>query len=327
MVADMAAECVIGIDLGGTKLLAGTVDPAYSVHQRTRREIVGLDQAQLLDALVAAVEGLRAESPAEVAAVGFGVPCLIDFRTGVAISAVNLPISDLHLGEVMAERLGMRVFVDNDANSAALAEWRLGAAQGCDDAIMLTVGTGIGGGLVLGGRLFRGSTGAGAELGHLVVDLDGPPCQGSCPNRGCLEAIASGTALVREANRIAGEQPQSGLGRAAASGRAITGPLVTELAHDGDSAALEVLALIGERLGAGISGLVNAFDPQVVVVGGGVMAAGDLLLEPARAEAARRQLQAPDRPVPIVPARLGVEAGMLGAAVLALDGLAAGALS
>jgi glucokinase len=176
--------------------------------------------------------------------------------------------------------------------------------------------------LVIRGEVYRGAVGAASELGHMVIDMDGPPCQGNCPNHGCFEAVASGTALAREAVRIAGEQPRSGLGRALAEGRLIAGPLVTELAHDGDGAALEALTLIGERLGVAIANCVNIFNPEVVVVGGGVIGAGELLLAPARAVVAARALPPSRDEVRIVAARFGVEAGMIGAAALAFDGLA-----
>jgi glucokinase len=189
--------------------------------------------------------------------------------------------------------------------------------------VLLTIGTGIGGGLVVGGRLVRGALGAGAELGHMVIDLHGPPCQGNCPNRGCLEALASGTALAAEAERLARDRPGSALGAALRSGRTITGVLATELAHDGDPAARDALAVVGRRLGVGIANLVNILNPEVVVVGGGVIAAGDLLLEPARGEVAARALSPSRELVRIVPARFGAESGMLGAAALALDGIGA----
>jgi glucokinase len=187
--------------------------------------------------------------------------------------------------------------------------------------IMLTLGTGIGGGLILDNELYRGSIGAAAELGHMVIDLDGPPCQGTCPSRGCLEAMASGTALAREGRAAAEAHPDSALGAALASGREITGALVTELAHDGDAVAREVLALIGTRLGMGISNFTNIFNPEMVVIGGGVIAAGDLILEPARQVVAERALRPSRDLVRIVPARFGAESGMLGAACLALEGM------
>jgi glucokinase len=314
----MAAECVIGVDLGGTKLLAGVLDGELNVHHRVHRAVHGLPQRELLEAVVAAVEEARAGTAAEVAAVGFGIPCLIDQRRGMALMAVNLAIADVPFRDLMAERLGLPVEVDNDANVAALAEHRAGAAQGAGDAVVLTIGTGIGGGLILGGELYRGAIGAGAELGHITIDLDGPPCQGHCPNHGCLETLASGTALAREGRRIAGERPDSELGHALADGREITGALITELAHDGDAAAVEALALIGRNLGVGIASLLNVFNPDVVVVGGGVIAAGELLLEPARAEVAARALPPMRDHARIVPAHFGVEAGMVGAGALAL---------
>jgi glucokinase len=322
----VSTGCVIGVDLGGTKLLAGAVDPALNVHHRATRPARGSGQADVLDTVVAAVREIRDAiegASGTVEAVGIGIPCLIDRERGVAVMAVNLPIADLPFRDLMAERIGLPVFVDNDANAAMLAEWRFGAALGARDAALLTLGTGIGGGLVVGGALQRGSQGAGAELGHMVVQADGPRCQGNCPNRGCLEAMCSGTALVREARRIAAERPRSGLGRALAEGREISGPLVTELAHDGDVAAIDALALIGSWLGVGIANLVNMLNPDVVVVGGGVIAAGELLLEPARAVVLERALSPSKEHVQIVPARFGAESGMLGAAALALDGIAA----
>ncbi len=317
----MPSRRTIGVDMGGSKLLAGVVDSGLSVHRRAQRSVRGLDQSVLLDVVVDAVQNARDGAGGEVEAVGFGIPCLIDQRTGRAVVAVNLRLADIPFADVMAERLGVPVFVDNDGNAAALAEQRAGAARGCSDVVMLTIGTGIGGGLILGGVPYRGWVGSGAELGHMVIDMDGPRCQGNCPNRGCVEALASGTALAREASRIARERRDSALARALADGRELAGPLVTELAHDGDEAAIEAIALIGTRLGVAIASLVNIFNPEVVVLGGGVIGAGELLLDPARAEMRRRALPPSRDEVRIVAAHFGVEAGMIGAAALAFDGL------
>ncbi len=317
----MSPECVIGVDLGGTKLLAGVVDADLHVHHRVHRSVHGLGQRELLEMAVDAVEEARAATTSEVTAVGFGIPCLIDQRRGVATMAVNLPLRDVPFRDLMAERLGLPVEVDNDGNVAALAEWRAGAARGATDVVLLTIGTGIGGGLILNKAPFRGSIGAGAELGHITIDLDGPPCQGFCPNNGCLETLASGTALGREGRRIAAERPDSALGRALADGREITGALITELAHDGDPAAVEALTFIGTNLGVGIASFMNIFDPDVVVIGGGVIAAGELLLAPARAEAERRALPTVAKHARIVPAQFGTEAGLVGAAALAFEGM------
>jgi glucokinase len=214
------------------------------------------------------------------------------------------------------------VFVDNDGNTAALAEHRAGAARGASEAIVLTLGTGIAGGLILRDELYRGAVGAAGEIGHMVIDFDGPDCVGNCPNRGCAELFTSGTALVREAERLAAIRPESGLAQLIREGRTLAGPLVTELAHDGDQAAIEAIELIGFGLGIVICNLINIFNPQVVVIGGGVIAAGELLLRPARTVVAERVLPFLAGDMRIVPARFGVEAGMVGAAALAFDQIA-----
>src|SRR4051812_38679438 len=279
----MSASCVVGVDLGGTKALAGAIDADLQVHHRVRREVHGLDQSSVVSAVVDAVNEVREASPIEVEGVGFGVPCLMDQRNGTAVLAVNLPIENFPLRDVMAERLGLPVFVDNDANVAALAEHPGGAAKGTRYSITPTVGPGIGGGMVLDGKLYRGSVGAGAELGHVTIDINGPPCQGNCPNHGCLETMASGTALEREACAFGEANPDSKLGQALAAGRELNGSYVTEMAHDGDRDAIELIALVGRRLGVGLANYVNIFNPEVIVIGGGLLAAGGLLLQPARA--------------------------------------------
>jgi glucokinase len=308
----------IGIDAGGTKLLGGVVDGSLGVRDRVHRFWRGADREEVLAVFVEAVQEARAAA-ADVSAVGFGIPAVVDAARGASEWSTHLPLEGVPFRELMAERLGLPVFVDNDANLALLAESRAGAARGASHALMLTLGTGIGGGLLLGGRLYRGARGGGAELGHVVVDMDGPPCQGGCPNRGCLEALASGSAIGREGAAAAAAAPESALGRALAQGREVTGALVTELAHDGDPAARGVLDAVGRRLGAGLSGLVNAFQPEVVVIGGGAVAAGDLLLGPAREVVAERALPPMREEVRIVSAELAEEAGMIGAGILALE--------
>jgi glucokinase len=318
----MPSRLVVGVDIGGTKLAGGVVDDRLQVHQRVQRSMLGKDTPALLDTIAEAVQELVNTAPGEVDAVGFGIPSLIDQRTGTAVVAVNLPLRDLRFGALMEERLALPVFVDNDGNVAALAEHRAGSGIGSSEMLLIGLGTGIAGGIVLGGELYRGAIGSGAELGHMVIDMNGPRCQGNCPNHGCFEAMASGTALKREARRIAAERPDSRLGQALTAGREIDGALVTELAHDGDQAAMDVLSLIGVRLGVALASFVNIFNPEVIVVGGGVMAAGEMLLEPARAEMLRRALPPSRDTVRVLAARFGAEAGMVGAAALALDGLA-----
>jgi glucokinase len=239
--------------------------------------------------------------------------------TGSVMVSNHLPLDSVPFRDLMSERLGLPVRVDNDSNVAMLAEHRAGAARGIDDAVLLALGTGIGGGLLLGGEIYRGAEGAGAELGHIVVDPDGPDCPGACPGRGCLEAFASGTALGRAGEEAARANPDSALGQTLAGGREITGGLVTELAHDGDPLAREVLAEAGRWLGVGIVTLVNVFNPELVIVAGGASAAGDLMLDPAREVLAERGLLPNREMVRLVLAHFGSEAGMMGAALLALD--------
>lgn len=314
----MPAGCVIGVDLGGTKLLAGVVDQDLNVHHRAQRRARGADEAEVLQTIVGAVREVLDASEVPIAGIGFGVPSLVDPVTGTVHSTVHLPLRGVPFRDVMAERLGLPVWVDNDANVALLAEHRAGAAAGVEDAVMLTLGTGIGGAIILGGQLRRGASGGGGEFGHTIVDPHGVRCD--CGNVGCLETIVSGRALGRAAERAAREAPDSGLGLALEVGREITGMLCTDLAHDGDRVAQSVVRAMGEQLGWGLVNVVNALNPSVVVVGGGVVAAGDLLLDPARA-IVRRHALVPAGNAEIVPARFGEESGMLGAALLALDGL------
>jgi glucokinase len=314
----MSAGCVIGVDLGGTKLLAGVVGPDLNVRHRVFRHArEGKGTEQLLDALVEAVEEVRNAAGRELTAVGFGIPSLVDVRTGTAATTVHLPLRDVPFRDVMAERLGVPVAVDNDANAAMVAEHRHGAALGARTAALLTLGTGIGGGILVDGQVLHGAHGGAGEWGHMVIDVDGPLC--TCGNRGCLEMLVSGTALGRAARLAAEELPDSGFGQALRAGREITGMLATELAHDGDPVAREVVTSVGRHLGVGLSNIINILNPEVVVVGGGVIAAGELLLEPAREVVAQRALAPSRDQVRIVPTRFGDASGMVGAALLAMD--------
>jgi glucokinase len=290
--------------------LAGT-DVLYE----QREASTGQTEEALVELLVREVNQAKAARP-EVSAVGLGIPATINHERGIAISAVNLPLSELPIRDLVSERVGLPVFVDNDGNVAALAEHLYGAGRDADDIVLLTVGTGIGGGLILGGEVYRGATGAGAELGHVVIDINGPPCQGNCPGRGCVETLASGTALGREGLAAAESDPDSVLSAMLAEGHKISGTAVTEAALGGDPTAIAVFDLIGTRLGAALVSFANIFEPKVIVVGGGVMAAGDLLLDPARRVLRARALP-PMNGIPVVAAELGPDAGMIGAAALA----------
>jgi glucokinase len=310
----MAQRRVVGIDAGGTKLLAGVADEQLAVHHRLHRLWRGSERQEVLDLFVEVVGEALAEAP-EAEAVGFGIPALMDADRAVALECVHLPLAGVPFGDLISERIDRQVVVDSDANCALLAEARAGAAKGAAEALLLTLGTGIGGAILARGELYRGIGSAG-ELGHTVVELDGEPCP--CGSRGCLETVASGPAIGRAGEAAAVGEPESGLGRAKREGRDITGPLVTELAGEGDPAAVAVLEAVGTKLGAGLASLANAFSPELIVIGGGASAAGELLLAPAREEMARRAL-GPNRDVRVVTAHFGDEAGMLGAAAMALE--------
>jgi glucokinase len=310
----VSATETIGVDLGGTKALVGVLDGTEVLYE-SREASTGQTEDELVELLVREVSEAREARP-EAKAVGLGIPATIDHDRGLAVSAVNLPLDDLPIRDLVSERVGLPVFVDNDGNVAALAEYLYGAAQGKPNTVMLTVGTGIGGGLVLGGEIYRGATGAGAELGHTVIQADGPPCQGNCPNHGCVEALASGTALGREGHAAAESAPDSALGKLLEAGETVDGTAVTQAALAGDETAVGVFELIGGRLGVACSSFANIFQPDAIVIGGGVIAAGDLLLEPARRELRQRALN-PMNKTPILEATLGNNAGMIGAAALA----------
>jgi glucokinase len=306
----MSPEPVIGVDAGGTKLLAGTLAGDAEVHHRVYRLWDGGDRDGVIATMVEAVAAVKSAAGG-ADAVGFGIPSLVDQSTGASVSSVHLPLDDLPFRALMEERLGLPVYVDNDVNLAALAEVRVGAARGARVAVMLTLGTGIGGAIVIDGRLFRGADGAAGEFGHVTVDVDGPMC--ACGNRGCLEAVVSGPALGRAGAHLGAADPAEPM----------TGARVTDLALAGDEDARAAVESVGELLGVGLVGIVNTFNPEVVVIGGGVARAGELLLEPARRVVASRALRPSRDRAQIVPAALGDEAGLIGAALFArLEGAA-----
>jgi glucokinase len=314
----MSARQVIAVDLGGTKLAVGLVARDGTV----ARPVVEPTDLASEEALLAQLERVVGQVAGDgVAALGVGVPSTIDQRLGRAVASVNIPLAGVALRDLLERRFEVPVLLENDANAAAVAEHRLGAARGARHAVMLTLGTGVGGGLILDDRLYRGSVGAAGELGHITIDLDGPQCQGACPGRGHLEVMASGHAADRLADRAASERPDGDLGRAAAAGREIDPRLLVELASAGPGDARDVLEHIGFHLGVGIADLVNVFNPEIVVVGGGFAEAGELLLGPARKVVAERSLVPSRDVVKIVPAELGPEAGLVGAALVAFDAL------
>jgi glucokinase len=313
--SESSLSTAVGIDLGGTTIKAALVSERFDILTRTAVPTDLRSQDVLLSAIERAVESVCKD--AEPEAVGFGLPSQIDQVHGRVLDSTNVPLEQIDFKSEMARRLGKRVVIDNDANVACLAEWRIGAARGANHVVMLTLGTGVGGGLILDGRPYRGSVGAGAELGHMTIDEDGPPCQGHCNSRGCLEVLASATGVMAAAQRVVSSHPHGPLARAQAAGEDLVARLVIEHAKAGEPDALEAFAIVGRHLGIGISNYVNIFNPELVVIGGGISAAGEALLGPARAEYERRVLRATSG-ARIVPAELGNDAGVLGAAALVL---------
>jgi glucokinase len=316
----MAGSRVIAVDLGGTKLLAGVLNEDGVVVKRTVRPTAVQSQDALLQELDGAIEELLED---DVSAIGVGLPSTIDQRVGRAVSSVNIPLAGIDFREHLTTRFGLPAAIENDANAAALAEHRFGAGRGSRHMVMLTLGTGVGGGLILNGELYRGAVGAAGELGHITLDLDGPPCQGTCPGFGHLEALASGTATDHLAQELATERPDGDLGRAAAEGRTVDARLAVDLAAEGPGDARELLERVGFILGTGIASFVNVFNPELVVIGGGFARAGDLLFDPARKVVADRALLPARELVRIVPALLGPEAGLIGAGLVGFEALGA----
>jgi glucokinase len=308
----------LGIDVGGTKINAFRVARDGEILARAQVPTPADDEDATVAAMIDTAQGLMTE---DVLAVGVGAAGMVDAERGVLRFAPNLAWRELPIAARMHEALGVPCQLDNDANVAAYGEYRFGAGRGYRHMLLVTVGTGIGGGIVTDGRLFRGAYGFAAEIGHVIVEPNGPVC--GCGNRGCWEQVAGGRAIDRAGRDAAAQHPRSLLSElAGGEPSAVDGRVVTEAARRGDDVARAVLAEVGRRLGQGLAGLVNVLDPQVVVVGGGAIGAGELLLEPART-AFVDAVEAPEfRPrVPLVAAELGNDAGAVGAAALALEEL------
>ena len=308
----------IGLDVGGTKIAAARLSGGELVADALE-PTDGSGAQALIDELCRAIESVRTD---DVEAVGIGLPSVVEFASGRAKTSVNVPLQDVPIRELLSERAGLPVFVDNDASVAALAEACDGEEIVVENLVMFTVGTGVGGGLVLGGRPYRGATGAAAEMGHTLIGLrleGGTPAAGeSFPQPGSLESFAAGRELDRLAAEAVEENPDSYLGRRKAAGdERITGEDVVAGAKEGDEIALGLVTLLGERLGVGIANAINLLDPDVVAIGGGVSSAGDLLLEPAARVARSYVLPGVGESTEIRLARHGAQAGVLGAALLA----------
>jgi glucokinase len=303
---------VLGVDVGGTKVAVAAVDGVTVSHNAEHATVTANTDA-LLDGMEHVVRDVM-RAAGEPEAIGVGVPSQIDFGTGTVETSVNIPLAGVPLRDELSRRFGVPVFVDNDANCAALAEAHL---VGESDLVMLTLGTGVGGGVVTDGMTFRGAHGLGAELGHMTINPDGPPCPGSCPNRGCLEAYCSGQALERDASELASDRPESALAKHADSdGKVSTRDLVAA-ADRGDPDALLLMDNFGRILGIGIANYVNIFEPARLAVGGGLSRASHLFLDRAVREASVRALPALWKRVSVEVAEAPEDAGVIGAGLLA----------
>ncbi|MFC8501419.1 ROK family glucokinase [Pedococcus sp. NPDC057267] len=319
----------IGIDIGGTKVAGGLVTAEGAVVGRARRDTPHRSKSPAVveDTIVEVVDELLEAADEEVVGVGIGAAGFVAADRATVVFAPHLSWRDEPLQANLQRRVPVPISVDNDANAAVWAEWRFGAARGESNVVMVNLGTGIGGALLLDGRVLRGQFGIAGEFGHMQVVPGGQRCE--CGNKGCWEQYASGNALVREARSLmTANSPLATdlLARAGGDPMALTGPMITEAARDGDPTATELLTEIGHWLGVGIANLAAAFDPGMFVIGGGVSAAGDLLLEPATTMFRRSLTGRGYRPqARIVLAELGNEAGLIGAADLARDGAGAAA--
>jgi glucokinase len=310
-------ELTIGVDVGGTKIAAGVVDAGGRIVEQVRVSTPATTAQDVEEGIVEAVRRLTARHP--VAAVGLAVAGFVDEKRSRLRFAPNLPMRDRPLRDLVGPRVGLPVVVENDANAAAWGEYRFGGGRGVTDVVLITVGTGLGGGTVLDGRLLRGAFGVAGEFGHVRIVPDGLPC--GCGKRGCWEQYTSGSALVRQARAVAVAEPARAtalLDLAGGRPEAIDGQMITRAAAEGDRTARALLEELGRWLGEGIADVADVLDPAVVVIGGGVSEAGDLLLAPARAAYAAQLSAADFRPhLTITVAELGNDAGLIGAADLA----------
>jgi glucokinase len=311
----------VGVDIGGTKIAAGVVDEQGKILEKVRHASPKDDPVALRSTVEALVNDLRTRH--EVVAVGIGAAGFVSNDRRRVLFAPHLEYGDEPIADLLQDSLGLPVVVENDASAAAWAEFSCGAGRGVPDQLMVAVGTGIGGGIVVDGRLYRGGHGIAAEIGHLGLVRDGRPCQ--CGRRGCFEQYASGSRLTENARAAvtAGRAPQL-LEAAGGSAAGVTGAVITQLATGGDHDAVALFAEIGDWLGLGIASLVAVLDPTLVILGGGVSEAGEVLLAPTRQSLARELTGRGHHPGPNLRlAALGNDAGLIGAADLARDCIAA----
>jgi len=319
----MAEPLYLGIDLGGTKIAAGVVSSDGEVRGLSRVDTPAREGvAAVVRAMAGAARGAARAAGVSVkrlAGGGVGAPGPIDVEAGLVVSPPNLPgWRDVALGRLLGRGLGLTLALANDANAAGLAEHRFGAGQGCSPLVYLTVSTGIGGAILIDGKVVSGARGAAGEVGHLVLVPDGPLC--GCGNRGCLEALASGTAVARRAREAVRQAAPSTLTeRFASRPSRITAAMVADIAREGDPEARRIMAEAMEHLGRGVASLVNLLNPERVVIGGGLSSVGPALFDPVRRAVARHANGLASSSVSVVPADLGPDSGVIGAAALAMS--------
>lgn len=309
---------ILAVDLGGTKIIAALILPAGEVMSRNYcLTLAGEGPKAVIHRVLSAIEGVLAKAKLEICelgGIGIAAAGILDTGEGVVTTSPNLPGWDnVPLKKLLVDKLGIDIYIINDASAAALGEHRFGAGKGVNNLVFLTVSTGIGGGIIIDGKLYQGANGCAGELGHIVIESNGPKC--NCGNLGCLEALASGTAMAREAVRRL-VQGETSCMRELVEGRLenVTAEVVASAARQGDLLACEVVSSIANYLGIGLANLVNIFNPELIIIGGGVSKMGDMLLEPARKVVEESALSLPSKTVRIVQARLGDDAGVVGAA-------------
>ncbi|HZD58940.1 MAG TPA: ROK family glucokinase [Anaerolineae bacterium] len=318
----IAKQIAIGIDIGGTKIAAMAVDVEGRILSSLKIGTPGGTPDDIVTAVSDLIERLTESvlDAGEVVGIGLAVAGTINWKEGIVVQSPNLPFSNIRLRSIIESKFGLSTFMDNDGNLATLGEKYYGAAWGAQNIIGLTLGTGIGAGIIIDGCLYRGATGSAAEIGHMVIQATGPQC--TCGSYGCFEEMASGRALLRLAKEKALQDRESLILKlAGGSVEEITGPMVTEAAQRGDKTALDVFSEIGFWLGIGINNVINIFNPELVVIGGGMADAGELVLSPVRKVVGERTLHPNKEVAKVVLADLGNQAGAMGAAALVFDEL------
>lgn len=317
----MSSKYVIGVDLGGTKILTALADQEGKILQRVLVDTGANEPAEkVVERIITTVERVIREAGVEktdVQRIGVGSPGPLDIQQGIVLFSPNLRWHHVHIVKQMQDALGIPVLLENDANAAAMAEHAFGAGRGSQHMIYMTISTGIGGGVIINGQILHGSSDSGGEIGHHTIEPHGPQC--GCGNPGCLEALASGTALGRYGREAYESGVSTKIRELAESVQEVNGSTVTRAAEAGDPVALEIVAKVAEYIGIGIANMINIFNPEKIVLGGGVMKAGHLFMGTILETVEKRALEAPRKRCEILFSELGSDVGVLGAIAVALN--------